>query len=84
VRTTVAVSLHLPGSPGAPGAARHTTSTTTPSVVTLQPASPSGGIPGDANDPGDFYGFGAAIVGIALAILVTRLLFRRGTRRSER
>jgi hypothetical protein len=74
--------VQLPGSPGASSSAPHvfassSTATTTPSVVTLQPASPSGGIPGDANDPGDFYGFGAAIVAIALAIFVTRLAFRR-------
>jgi hypothetical protein len=62
-----------------------TTVTTAPSVVTLQPASPSGGIPGDASDPADFWGIGAAIVGIVLAILLVRMIFRHnGTSRGER
>jgi hypothetical protein len=62
-----------------------TTATTTPSVVTLQPASPSGGIPGDASDPADFWGIGVAIVGIVIAILLVRFIFRHnGTSRGER
>lgn len=59
-------------------AASHATTTTNPTAITLQPASPAGGIPGDANDPADFYGFGAALIGIALAVFVIRWFFRRG------
>jgi hypothetical protein len=61
-----------------------TSSTTTPSVVTLQPASPSGGIPGDANDPADFYGSIAAVLLIVVIIFVTRWLFRSGPSRRRR
>jgi hypothetical protein len=44
--------------------------------VTLQPASPGGGIPGDASDGADFYGLGAALVGIVLVIVLARLVLR--------
>jgi hypothetical protein len=90
VRSTVVLTVRLSGSaPAAPAqwadhvTAAGSTATTNPSTVTLQPASPSGGIPGDANDPGDFYGFGAAIIAIALAIFVIRVLFRHTSGRDQ-
>ncbi len=61
----------------APGSAG--SSATTSPVVTLVPTGRSGTIPGDANDGADFWGIGAALLMIVAAIVIVRLVFRRGT-----
>ena len=54
------------------------------SFVTLQPADPSGHIPGDADDGADFWGLGAALLGIVLIIVLARLLLRGGPDQQSR
>ncbi len=44
--------------------------------VTLNPPGPIHGIPGDATDPADFYGILLALAGMALAIVLVRVIFR--------
>jgi hypothetical protein len=68
-----------------------TTSTTLPStarggspVVTLEPTGGHGEIPGDASDPGDFYGIVVALAVIVVVVVAVRLIFRSGGRSRRR
>jgi hypothetical protein len=52
--------------------------------VTLQPADPSGHIPGDADDGADFWGLGVALIAIVVVIVAVRLIAGRRPDRQSR
>jgi hypothetical protein len=66
-RTVAGVGAHAPVSP--PTTARSP-------FVTLLPPGRTVARPSDANDGSDFYGLGAAVIGIALIVVIAKLAFR--------
>ena len=69
-----------PGSTTGPGSTTEPGSTTTApgSVVTIVGGpNATANAPGPQSDPADFYGIGLALAVILVAIVITRLVFRR-------
>lgn len=62
-----------------------TPSTTNPAgvVITIGGNRPSTPIPGPHNDPADLYGIVLVFLAIAVAIVATRWIFGRGSRKPE-
>lgn len=68
--------LSSTGGSSAPASGVGVPTTSKSPYVTLQPPSPSGGIPGDATDPMDFFGILIAIAVVLVVVFAVRLAFR--------
>jgi hypothetical protein len=68
--------------PGQTSPTPFSTTTTRPGqeITVVGGPNATANIPGDKSDPADFYGIILVIVAIAVAIILTRLIFRRGGR----